>query len=35
MAVQGEKKKQEKAKVQFDTLEMQHNEKVKCYGGNI
>lgn len=29
------KKKQEKGKVQSDTLEMQHNEKVKYYGGKI
>lgn len=35
LPVQGEKKKQEKGKVQSDTLEMQHNEKVKCYGGKI
>lgn len=29
------KKKQVKGKVLFDTLEMQHNEMVKCYGGRI
>jgi len=31
----GRKKKQEKGKVLFDTLEMQQNEMVKYYGGKI